>query len=184
MPSNNNPPLPTPRMPLLPSEPRGKARGWLLLTVVVIIIIIGLIGYHFLTSSKSKSVQPSVIPLTSSPNSSPVPTESLLPSPSPSPTPATVTIEIRNGTHVGGLAQRIKDKLTKEKFNVSAIGNAANRSVVKTTVYNLTVADADVAQQLAKELSANTAATLPKGEAKSSADILIILGAEAAAVKS
>lgn len=103
-------------------------------------------------------------------------------SPSPSPTPAAAkpTVEIRNGTTVTGLAQRIKDRINSPTIEVVKIGNAVARSTQKTTVYALDVTQADAAKDIADTLLARADSGLPDGEAKSSAAILIIVGQDAA----
>lgn len=161
---------------------QGKIAIWVISAVVILVAAASIAIYFFKTSANNRVAQESIAPPTS-PLQTLLPTDTPTPSPSASPTPMPITIEIRNGTHVAGLAQKIKDKLTAENFNVVTIGNALNKSLAKTTVYDLTVADADTAQKIAKELSANSNSTLPKGEPKSSADILIILGSNASTIK-
>src|SRR5581483_9880168 len=99
---------------------------------------------------------------------------------SPTPSPSSVKVEIRNGTTISGLAQKTKQQLEAKGFTVIAIGNAANRNVDKTGVYALNLTQADSASQLSALLNATSDTGLPKGEAKSSADILVILGKNAA----
>jgi len=106
------------------------------------------------------------------------------PSVSPSPEAkveksAPASIEIRNGTNITGLAQKTKDTLTAKKYSVTAVGNATNRSTEKTTVYTLNLSQADTGSALSQLLHAQSDSGLPKGEAKTNADILIILGADA-----
>ena len=159
-------------------------KKWIIWVIVILIIAsaLGVVVYKLLSASPASAPQVSVTPLALLPTSTPVPTDTPMPSPSSTPAPASVNIEIRNGTHTAGLAQKLKDKLTAEHYTVSAIGNASTQDAKKTIVYNLNVADADAAQKIAAELSANGESTLPKGEAKSTADIVIILGADAPAM--
>lgn len=100
------------------------------------------------------------------------------PSPSPSTSPATAkpTIEIRNGTGVNGLAKKISDKLTKDGYKVIATANAKTKDVAKTTVYAPKVTQADDAAKIADSLGGSSESDFPKDEAKTTADILIILG--------
>ncbi len=119
-------------------------------------------------------------------NESPEPTigpEGVLPSVSPTPsTAATVkpTLEVRNGTGVTGLAKKVADKLTKDGYKVVATGNAKSKTIEKTTVYAPKVTQADDAQKIASSLNATSKTDFPSDEAKTTADILIVLGADAA----
>lgn len=165
---------------------------WVIGAVVIIVLLILAAAAYFFLFSPKKSAEPSAVQTSEAPLSTlaPLPSDTTfptdsgtpLPSPSdtPSPTPAGVTVEVRNGTHVAGLAQKIKDKLTQENFNVTTIGNAATSTNTKTKVYAVTTADASTADQIAKDLSATTGTTVPKAEAATTADILIILGSDAA----
>lgn len=158
-------------------------KKWIIWTIIILIIAsaLGAVAYKLLSPSPARAPQASATPLALLPTSTPTPTDTPTPSPSSTPAPTSVNIEIRNGTHIAGLAQKLKNKLIAEQYTVSAIGNAASQDVTKTIVYNLNVADADAAQKIAAELSAKGDSTLPANEAKSSADIVIILGSDAAA---
>lgn len=103
--------------------------------------------------------------------------------PSPSSTPkvkqiAKPTVEIRNGTNTNGLAAKARDQLASEGYDVTAIGNAANRSVSKTVVYQLATTATDGTQAIAEFLQASAAVGLPEGEAKTNAQVLVILGSD------
>lgn len=116
---------------------------------------------------------------------SPEPTigpDGLLPSitPSPSPAAAKPTIEVRNGTSVNGLAKKIGDKLTKDGYKVVATANANTKDVEKTKVYAPKVTQADDAAKIAESLNASSESDFPKEETKITADILIVLGKDAA----
>lgn len=89
------------------------------------------------------------------------------------------TVEIRNGTNINGLAASSRDELTSDGYEVVDIGNAASRSIEKTIIYQISNTAADGTQTLAEKLSASASVGLPENEAKTEADILIILGADA-----
>lgn len=89
------------------------------------------------------------------------------------------TIEIRNGTNVTGLASRTSDDLESDGYEVLTIGNASNRTTEKTTVYALDSEFTDSAKALAENMGAQADSGLPSEEPASSADVLIILGADA-----
>ncbi len=115
---------------------------------------------------------------TSAANTSPEPTPSV--SPSASPSTAKPTLEIRNGTAVNGLAKKIGDELTKDGYTVIATANAKSKDVKNTKVYAPKVTQADDAVKIAESLGASSQSEFPADEAKTTADILIILGADAA----
>jgi len=86
----------------------------------------------------------------------------------------------RNGTAINGLAKKVADQLTKEGYKVIATGNAKSKTIEKTNVYAPKVTQADDAQKIATQLVATAQTDFPEDEAKTTADILIILGADAA----
>lgn len=88
------------------------------------------------------------------------------------------TFEIRNGTNITGLAARFQEQLTKEGYEVLAIGNAKNRATAKTTAFALDGAYADSATALAENLGIQADSGLPSEEPATEANILIILGAD------
>lgn len=90
------------------------------------------------------------------------------------------TVEIRNGTNVNGLAAKYKEKLTAEGYEVTAIGNAKNRTTAETTVYALQTTHADGATTIAEFLEAQSDSGLPADEPSTDANVLIILGSDAA----
>ncbi|MDA1168893.1 MAG: LCP family protein [bacterium] len=116
---------------------------------------------------------------TATENSSPKP--SLLPSPTPKSEQAEKpTLEVRNGTAVNGLAKKITDEFTKKGYKILATGNASAKNIKKTKVYAPKVTHADDAQAIASALKATSETDFPAAEAKTTADILIVLGADAA----
>ncbi len=54
------------------------------------------------------------------------------------PLAATVKIEVQNGTSVPGLASQTAQRLAGSNFEVVAIGNAADRTLATTTIFDLT----------------------------------------------
>lgn len=101
------------------------------------------------------------------------------PSASASPSAKVPTIEVRNGTAVNGLAKKVGDGLTKDGYKVLATTNAKTKDVEKTIVYAPKVTQADAAAKIAESLNASSQSDFPEDEAKTSADILIILGQDA-----
>ncbi len=111
---------------------------------------------------------------------SPSPTPS--PKPSASATPSTVkaTAEVRNGTTITGLAKKIADQLKASGYTIVAVGNATNRSATKTSVIMLQSDQQEAANAIAHTLSTTLDDQKPTGEAASKADVLVILGSDAA----
>lgn len=126
------------------------------------------------SNADTTPIQPTIGPEGTFPSVSPSPTTS------PTTTTAKPTIEVRNGTAVNGLAKKTADQLTKQGYKVLATGNAASKTVEKTKVYAPKVTQADEAEKIASSLNASAATDIPSNEAKTSADILVILGADAA----
>ncbi len=96
---------------------------------------------------------------------------------SASSSPQKISVEIRNGSGKNGLAGQVKALLEADgEFSVIKTGNA-NTVYSKTTVQALTdKATSQVISDIKKIVLSDSAETLPFGEAKSSADALIILG--------
>lgn len=108
--------------------------------------------------------------------------DSRQPSASPTATPLAKkpTVEIRNGTNTTGLAKQAEDSLTEKGYEVIVIGNAANRSTTSTTVYAIKSNATEGAKALAEVLNADSDSGLPGDEAATDADVLVILGSDAA----
>ncbi|MEX2054768.1 MAG: LCP family protein [Candidatus Andersenbacteria bacterium] len=111
-----------------------------------------------------------------------------LPAPPPEETEATPeptaevkpSIEVRNGTNVTGLAKEVSTQLEEQEYTVTTIGNAANRSRPETTVYAIKPNIESSAKIVAELLEAQADIGLPEGEQPTNADVLVILGANAA----
>lgn len=101
-------------------------------------------------------------------------------SPSSTPSPSSVTIEVRNGTATTGLAGKTATKLKALGYKVIATGNASSKAITKTTVYAPKATQSDDAQKIASALNASSATSFPSSEAKTTADILVILGSDSA----
>ncbi len=89
------------------------------------------------------------------------------------------TVEIRNGTNTAGLAAGTQEDLENKGYEVTTIGNAANRSTETTIVYIVNSDATEGAKALAAELNTTTSTNTPEGEATSEAQVLIILGNDA-----
>ena len=127
------------------------------------------ISANIFSDDVSKTLKTSSEPVTTEPVATPEPTQA-------AETKESVTVEIRNGTNINGLAAKTQDKLAAEGYDVIAIGNAATRTVTKTTVYQIANTAADSAQSIAELLEVASSTGLPEGEAQTSAQIVIILG--------
>lgn len=84
------------------------------------------------------------------------------------------TIEIRNGSQVKGAATKMAESLkTDSLFQVQAAANAFKDDYQGNQIINFSAKDAS---ELAKKFNATVLTELPKDEATSSADIILILG--------
>lgn len=97
-----------------------------------------------------------------------------------------ISVEILNGTEIPGLAHQIADLLAQQGFEVVNIGNAPERPVQKTQLYNLhpgKSADQERRIQLFLDAIVREQAALPfiteVSAAKKEADFVIILGENA-----
>lgn len=85
-----------------------------------------------------------------------------------------ITIEIRNGSGVAGAASKARDSLKDlAGYTVAAIGNAAKSNHDATIIVNLTGRNIEA---LEKRYNTIAITQLPGEEAKSGADVVIILG--------
>ncbi|MEI6378946.1 MAG: LytR C-terminal domain-containing protein [Candidatus Falkowbacteria bacterium] len=87
---------------------------------------------------------------------------------------AAATVAIRNGGALQGAASEMADRLkTLDYLNIIEVGNAATSTYNGNILVNQTGKPAD---ELLNLLQASSTASLPAGEASSSADYLIIIG--------
>ena len=105
-------------------------------------------------------------------------------------------IEVLNGTDRTGLAQKTSDLLTKTGYNVVKIGNAPDRNVERTVIYDLTngtepealstlknLLNADVSETLsgylATGLTPSNVTIAPAIQSASGADFTVVIGRNA-----
>lgn len=102
----------------------------------------------------------------------------LSPTPSVSPVaPEKVTIEVRNGTSTAGLAGKTASDLKKNTWVVSTTASDAKGAYKETVIVDITGGKKPGAiAALEKLFGVKSTTTLPTGEAKSTADILVIVG--------
>lgn len=87
-----------------------------------------------------------------------------------------VKIALYNGTSTIGLTKTVENDLKGKLTNFEVVvKDNANKNYDKTLVIDLTGNNSDFAKNLAKEVNGETS-TLPSGETKPIADVLIILG--------
>lgn len=85
-----------------------------------------------------------------------------------------VIVEIRNGSGIAGAAGALRDELGGS-YEILSVGDADRSSYDTTLIVNMNGLDVTA---LAADLGADVVDTLPEGEERSSADIVIILGRE------
>lgn len=99
------------------------------------------------------------------------------------PAPASITngrftVFVRNGTKVAGLARTYQDILATRAPNLTVIGRGdAKTDWAQSILVDVSGTNAGVAQSLAATLGL-TLSTMPKNEATTSADFLIIVGSD------
>lgn len=101
-------------------------------------------------------------------------------SPSPSATPAApeaVKVDVRNGTPKAGLAGATASTLKKNSWITIGAVSDAKGSFPKTLVIDLSKGTKpNAVAKLAEMLKGTVQTTIPKGEASSTADVLVIIG--------
>lgn len=95
------------------------------------------------------------------------------------PTTAPVSIAIYNGTTTAGLAAKAESKITEAISNVSVLTKAdAKGNYSKTQIIDVSQKQNAIATQIANLLGGSVSSTIPSGETKSAADIVVILGTD------
>jgi hypothetical protein len=84
------------------------------------------------------------------------------------PSPATVTVAVLNGTHVGGLADRVASRLSRLGFKQGTVGNALSHGHHVTLVGYLAPAGRAAALEVAKDLAPTPTRVGPADAATSS----------------
>lgn len=89
------------------------------------------------------------------------------------------TVALLNGTNVVGLTKTVERQFLEKGVNIEVVSkeNAKKQDYTKTIVVDLTGAQKVIAQQIANILGGKIS-SLPEGESKPKADILIILGSD------
>jgi hypothetical protein len=107
-------------------------------------------------------------------NITPVPIAKATPTPTK---PADVTVAIYNGSKIAGLAALYEKQITSKLTFVNVVekSNTLN-NYSKTLVIDLSGNKKDQAQQIATVVTGEVTASLPSGEKKPQADILVIVG--------
>lgn len=130
-----------------------------------------------------------VAPVNLGSNSSPVSTSTSSvvqqPSPTPSvtPQPKTLRVAIYNGTKTAGLAQDAESKLTTKLSNINVVKKAdALNNYQNTLVIDVSGSNSQALSQFTNIVGGKTQASVPSGEVKPDADILIILGSDFASL--
>jgi hypothetical protein len=98
---------------------------------------------------------------------------------SATPTPATFTVVIYNSTTTSGLAGVAGNKITAAIANAKIVTEAdAKGNYAKTQVIDVSGNQSTVASKLANLLGGSVSSSIPSGETKPNAQILVILGAD------
>ena len=89
-----------------------------------------------------------------------------------------VVVEVRNGTSATGLARTVSSQFATSTYAVSSVGDAAKKDYQKTVIVNPNGKNVTALEQ---QFGVTAVTSLPEGEVASTADVLVILGADAAA---
>jgi hypothetical protein len=88
-----------------------------------------------------------------------------------------VVVEVRNGTATTGLARTVGNQFATSTYAVSSVGDAAKKDYTTTVIVNPSGKNVTALEQ---QFGVTAVTTLPEGEAASTADVLVILGTDAA----
>ncbi|WP_104127602.1 LytR C-terminal domain-containing protein [Cryobacterium sp. Y57] len=128
--------------------PRRRGRGWIgfwwALGATVLLIAVGVVGIFAINNRLDF---PSIPGLTS-PGSTPVPTETAIPTAEATVDPA-LTVNVLNGSSSNGVAASVSDTLTAAGWVVSATGNASTDTESITVVYYADASQAGAARGVA-----------------------------------
>ena len=96
-----------------------------------------------------------------------------------------VRFEVRNGSTTAGAAARMKTQLEEKNQLVSALSDASKKDYAQTLLITVNPALQGAAlDEFAQEIGATVVRDLPEGEARSEADLLIIVGSDQTAAQS
>ena len=111
------------------------------------------------------TAQPSPVQVSSTPTASPV--------------AQAFSVAIYNGTSTSGLATSAESKITTSLTQASVIlKKDAKNNYAKTIVIDVSGKQSQTVSQIAKLLGAQVVTVIPDGEAKSTTDVLVILGTD------
>jgi hypothetical protein len=88
-----------------------------------------------------------------------------------------VVVEVRNGTATTGLARTVGNQFATSTYAVSSVGDAAKKDYATTVIVNSSGKNVTALEQ---QFGVTAVTALPEGEAASTADVLVILGTDAA----
>lgn len=87
-----------------------------------------------------------------------------------------VRLEVKNGTNIAGFAQTIADQLQREKFQVIYFGNAPQKNIVNTVIYDYTNGQKSAAASRLQQLLPGSLIMQGDSSVTTTAHFIIILG--------
>ncbi|TFB70562.1 LytR family transcriptional regulator [Cryobacterium glaciale] len=131
--------------------PGKRGRGWVgfwwALGATVLLIAAGVVGIFAINNRLDFSN----IPGLSSASSTPIPTETVIPTAEPTVDPA-LTVNVLNGSANDGVAASVSDTLTAAGWAVSGTGNASTDTEPSTVIYYADASQEGAARGLAASL--------------------------------
>ncbi len=86
-----------------------------------------------------------------------------------------VVVEVRNGTTTSGLARAVSNEFATSTYAVASVGDAAKKDYATTVIVNPSGRNVTALEQ---QFGVTAVTALPEGEVVSTADVLVILGAD------
>ncbi|WP_104199912.1 LytR C-terminal domain-containing protein [Cryobacterium sp. Y29] len=131
--------------------PRKRGRGWIgfwwALGATVLLIAVGVVGIFAINNRLDFSSFPGL----SSPSSTPVPTETAIPTAEATVDPA-LTVNVLNGSATNGVAASVSDTLTAAGWVVNATGNASTDTEPISVIYYTDASQEGAARGIAASL--------------------------------
>ncbi|WP_104130409.1 LytR C-terminal domain-containing protein [Cryobacterium sp. N21] len=135
--------------------PGKKGRGWIgfwwALGATVLLIAVGVVGIFAINNRLDFSN----IPGLSSASSTPIPTETVIPTAEATVDPA-LTVNVLNGSAANGVAASVSDTLTAAGWVVSGTGNASTDTEPTTVIYYADASLEGAARGIAASLPGST----------------------------
>jgi len=154
--------------------PRKKGRGWIgfwwALGATALLIVVGVVGIFAINNKLDFSDFPGL----SSAGSTPIATETAIPTAEATVDPA-LTVNVLNGSANDGVAASVSDTLTAAGWVISTTGNANNDTEPSTVIYYADASQEGAARGIAASLPGSKI-VVSSSFLDSGADLTVVVG--------